>query len=75
MIQAHLLTSSEVGNEKLLGVNFASMSCSAETLEAMILYEFPKVREVPHLPLYPQAQERFWHVACAQYLLSKGLGS
>ena len=56
MTQAHMLTSSEVGNEKLLGVNFTSMSCSTETLEAMILYEFPKVREVPQLPLYPQAQ-------------------
>ena len=56
MTQAYMLTSSEVGNEKLLGVNFTSMSCSAETLEAMILYEFPKVREVPQLPLYPQAQ-------------------
>lgn len=62
MTQAHMLTSSEVGNEKLLGVDFTSMSCSAETFEAMILYEFPKVREMPQLLLYPETQWRFWHV-------------
>ena len=50
-----MLTSSEVGNEKLLRLDFTPMSCSAETLEAMVLYEFPKVREMPQLLLYPEA--------------------